>query len=209
MSDGSSDRCLLYVLRWLLISNGVARAIQGSWADLGRLRNVPKQLGEKISLALQFYPCDLLLIHRDAETKQPTDRRREIAKAVRQASAVMGQLPPAICVVPVRMSEAWFLFDDTAIRHAAGNPGGRKPLALPRIGQIETLPDPKDRLYDLIKQASGLNGRRLQRFNAAAAVLRLASIIDDYGALRALPAFRALEDELRAVVGNNRWNTRD
>jgi hypothetical protein len=38
---------------------------------------------------------------------------------------------PVVCVVPVRMMEAWLLIDEMAIRRVAGNPNGRIPIELP------------------------------------------------------------------------------
>jgi hypothetical protein len=40
----------------------------------------------------------------------------------------------AICVIPVRMQEAWLLFDETAIKFAAGNRTYPKSLNLPLTG---------------------------------------------------------------------------
>jgi hypothetical protein len=46
----------------------------------------------------------------------------------------MGQTPVRhIPVVPVRMTEAWLLADEFAIRSAPGNPNGTQSLDLPDL----------------------------------------------------------------------------
>ena len=48
-----------------------------------------------------------------------------------------------VCVVPVRMQEAWLLIDEAALRRAAGDPNGTQPLAMPDVQRLEELADPK------------------------------------------------------------------
>jgi len=139
LSDGSSDRALLHVLRYLLLANGVVLPIHSEWVDLRRFPRPPRRLHERIRLALKWGPCDLLFVHRDAESASLTERRREIEMAVATVSADASTAPPAICVVPVRMTEAWFPFSESALREAAGNPNGRLPLALPAL-EVSPIP---------------------------------------------------------------------
>ncbi len=119
LSDGPSDRALLPLLSWLLRTHGVERALQAEWADLRRLPNPPTGLTDRIRRGLELYPCDLLFVHRDAERASHADRVGEIHGALRQVAAAQ-PIPPAVCVVPVRMQEAWLLFDEAALRTAAG-----------------------------------------------------------------------------------------
>lgn len=214
ISDGSSDKALLPILHWLLSQYYPDTPINGEWADLTGLSTPPNKLTEKILISCRLYPCDLLFIHRDAENKSLDIRREEIAEAVTnaQAEAVTNAqdrlhesneaslLPNHICVIPVRMTETWLLFDDLAIRKAASNPNGRVPLSLPSFQKLEHLPDPKKELYDLLRKASELRGRRLKKFKPREGVHRLAECIDDYSRLRNLPAFQALENEIRKLV---------
>jgi len=198
LSDGSSDRVLLPLLEWLLGENS-SRAFQPQWADLRLLAAPPRTLLERVQAAIQLYPCDLLFIHRDAE-KAPREVR------VREIRQRLGTLErPAVCIVPVRMQEAWFLFDEQALRRAAGNPNGRATLTLPDPDQIERIPDPKDLIHGLLRQASELPARRLRRFDPAAALHRVAELIDDFSPLRALPAFQALESDVRALLLERSW----
>ena len=168
--DGSSNEGLLPILTWLIHQQGVTFPVQGVWADLRRLRSPPRVLADRIPRAVELYPCDLLFIHRDAETSPREDRASEIQRAVREA--LPEGAPPCVCVVPVRMQEAWMLF------------------AL---------------LYEALKRASGLSGRRLRRVSLARAARRITDLIDDFTPLHAFDAFRAMAAELRHVMRQCEW----
>lgn len=204
LTDGISDQALIPILTWTLRQQGVRIAIQPEWADLRRLPQAKRTLADRIALSIEYYPCDLLFVHRDAERESRQVRITEIHKAIANLSAPVPV--PIICVVPVRMQEAWLLFDETAIRVAAGNPNGKAPLDLPPVANLENLPDPKDILHDLLRQASGLSGRRLKKFVASKEARRVTDFIDDFSLLRRLPAFNAFEDEVRAVLVEQKWH---
>ena len=205
LSDGSSDKALMPILTWLLRTHQVECAIQSTWADLRRLPKPPKTLLPRIISSLELYPCDLLFVHRDAE-KEPREKRVvEIQEAVEKAVKKSVAVPPAVCVIPVCMQEAWLLFDEAALRKAAGNPRGRQPLQLPDIAKLEQLPDPKKILHKLLCEASGLTGRRLKQFSVNERVHRVAELIDDFSPLTALPAFQALEAEIIQVIQVQGW----
>jgi hypothetical protein len=182
LSDGASDRALIPILRWALIENAVRLSIQPSWADLRGLRRPPKGLAKRLAAALEYWPCDLLFIHRDAEGDEPQDRRLEIDKAVQEVFAQAGNLPRAVFVVPVRMLEAWFLTDLDAIRQAAGNPGGGQQLKIPDVQSIESLPDPKNLLYEILRDASGLSGRQRRKMQVSHAVHRIGQVKSEFTA---------------------------
>lgn len=198
LADGPTDKRLIPLLTWLLREHLPDYALQPLWADLRRLPKQPKHLTEKIITSVALYPCDLLFIHRDAENEPMQHRVQEIhtAKTAAGEKAVM----PFICVVPIRMQEAWLLFDEAAIRQAAGNPNGREPLTLPQLSKIESLVDPKADLYKLLRDASGLSGHRRQRVPVAHYAYRVADLIDDFSPLRALSAFQALETAVAQVI---------
>jgi hypothetical protein len=103
------------------------------------------------------------------------------------------------------MQEAWFLFNEQAIRSAAGNPQGRQSLHLPRLLHLEELPDPKAVLFGLLREASGLTGRRQKKMQVSACVHRIAELTDDSSPLHALPAFVSLENEIAQAVRDNGW----
>jgi len=204
ISDGPSDRALIPILTWVLREKGDVTRVQAEWADLGRLPRPPKSLSDRILLAIDLFPCDLLFVHRDAERQEPKRRYEEIHSAIREASS-QGFRTPAVCVVPVQMTEAWLLFDEVAIRLAAGNPNGKNPLNLPEISEIEQISDPKDILFQVLREASGLTARRLKKFNLSGARIRITEVIVDFSPLRGLRAFQELEKRI-LILRQNGWS---
>lgn len=201
VTDGPSDAALIYPLTWLIQVNRVKHPLVPQWADLRRLREQPHGLRERVNAAIGWYPCELLFIHRDAERAPRPSRVAEIQEAVRLLSA-----PPVVCVVPVRMTEAWFLFDEAAIRHAAGNPNSRDLIELPKLSRVEDEPNPKQVLRSALLAASGMSLRRQRGFPVTERIHRLAELIDDFSPLRALSAFRALEEDLQNQLEAQGWN---
>ncbi|MEZ4310415.1 MAG: hypothetical protein R3F14_20430 [Polyangiaceae bacterium] len=191
LPDGSSDRALLPLLRWLLRERSTA-PFELTWADLRRLRQPPSKLADRVRVTLDLHPCHILVVHRDAERDPPEKRLEEIARAT------TGVPVPIVCAVPVRMTEAWLFVDEHAIRHAAGCPNGTMPLGLPPLRDVESLSDPKDLLFSTLRTASNLSGRRLKKFDPDR--FRLASLIEDFSPLRVLPSFRALEASLQSAL---------
>lgn len=205
LSDGSSDKALIPHLTWLLEQNGLSLPIVPAWADLSRLREKPGGLAQRIERSIELYPCELLFIHRDAERENPNNRREEIAEALTNMDRTILK-PPSLCVVPVRMQEAWLLFDEAAIRRASGNPHGTSILNLPRMSNIERLPDPKETLYELLKTASEKMGRRLKQFNIRHSAVQVSEFIEDFSPLRNLTAFNQLEIDVQEIIDINGWN---
>lgn len=204
LSDGSSDRALMPLLEWLLRQHLPDVAIQGTWADLRPLWKPPATLSERIQTSVNLFPCDLLFIHRDAERVPYTQRVQEIDLAVDELRARY-VLPPTLSMVPVRMQEAWLLIDEAAIRSAAGNPHGTRPLALPRLREIEEIPDPKTLLHDLLRAATENRGRRRRKTRVQTFAHRVAELIDDFSSLRQVRAFAALEHDIVRTVQDNAW----
>ena len=202
--DGSSDAALLPILTWLLKTHGVSCAIQPEWADLRQLHLKKRGLADRICRSLDLFPCDLLFVHRDAEREPREKRVDEINEAIKKA-ITSHQVPPAVCVVPVRMQETWLLFDEAAIKYAAGNRSGRQSLALPPIRQLEQLSNPKAILYECLRQASGLSGHRLKRFPVHRRVHRVTEFIGDFSPLQVLSAFNALESDIVAIIEQRSW----
>jgi hypothetical protein len=174
---------------------------KGVRADFWRLPQKPTDLIERLVKAVELFPCDILFVHRDAEKEAPTDRMHEIRVAFDAATA-RGIRLPAVAVVPVRMLEAWLLFNEGAIRHAAGNPNSKAPLNLPLLTRAESRPDPKRDLKEALLAASELKGRRLKKFNTATAFGRIVDFIEDFSPLRELPAFQSFEDSIKRLKSN-------
>ena len=200
LSDGSSDKMLMPIIEWLLYQHCPEIAVAPSWADLRKLAQPPKTLPGKIAVALDLYPCDLLFVHRDAERESYAIRHAEIYRELDGLAT-----PPAVCIIPVRMLEAWFLFDELAIRKAAGNPHGHNFLTLPNINLLENLPDPKNLLFDLVKDSSGLSRVRLKRLKPHKCAFLVSQLIDDFSPLRSIHAFQSLELELVATLMGHGW----
>ncbi len=204
VTDGSADAVLIPILTWLLRENGVEYAIQSEWADLSRIsRRKGRRLDNKIYWSIELYPCDLLFVHRDAEREPRENRVNEITTAIQR---IVTPVPPTICVVPVRMQEAWLLFDEIAINQAAGNSSNSQSLNLPPINRLENLPDPKVELHNRLKQASNLSGRRLRKFPVNEHARRVTQFIQDFSLLRRLSAFAALESELQQIIKQQGWD---
>ncbi|MBI4661108.1 MAG: DUF4276 family protein [Verrucomicrobia bacterium] len=206
VAEGPSDEVLKYPLHWLLAQGGVMRAIEATFPDLRQWPQPLRGLPDRIRAALVLSdPCDLLFVHRDSDGEPRENRCAEIQRAIEEVAADLRQRP-YVCVVPVRMTEAWFLFDEALLRKAVDNPHGRVPLDLPSLSRVESLPDPKELLQQLISTATEKPPRRLKGFSSTAAFHRLASLITDFSPLRRLQAFQALEADVRHIIQAAGWN---
>jgi hypothetical protein len=200
-ADGSSDIVLLHHLKWLLrhhLDSSVA--IEPQWADLRFVNKKPKNLTEKLEFVLHLYPCDILFVHRDAERAAPEDRYIEISSAI----AKLKEIPQHVGVVPVRMTEAWLLFDEQAVRKASGNPNGQMDIQIP-YSEVEKIPDPKVLLHDTLKTASGLSERRRKSFDVQQSMHRIAEYVDDFSPLLKVPAFAKLEKDIIDALTTCGW----
>jgi hypothetical protein len=193
LTDGSSDDSLRYPIDWLLRDLGWLE-VDGAWADLRSLRNPPRDLPERVRQACFLFPCDLLMIHRDAEN-EPLERR---ISEIEEAATAARRAAPHVCVVPVRMVEAWLLHDESAIRRAAGNPNGTRPLDLPDVARVEELADPKTHLRRALLDAVADRGRHRRRAKREFGERRrrVAELITNYSPLRQLEAFASFERRL-------------
>ncbi len=201
LGDGPSDRLLDHPIKWALRREEV-RIDKAQWADLTSLRTKPAGLSERVRAALNLYPADLLFVHRDAEAAPLGVQREEIEEAVAGISS------GHVAVVPVRMTEAWFLHDEAAIRSASGNPKGTVPLHLPKPMEVESLPDPKKALFDQLVTASEHAGRRRKKLTRptqlAAMRARTAELVGDYSVLLNVPAFDTFLGDLRRALAELR-----
>ncbi len=199
VADGSSDRVLLPILEWLLEQHCTAD-IELQFAD--HLPAGASTLQERIRLAADYYPCHLLFVHRDAESEDPALRQEQI----QAAWAGSGVVAPLVTVIPVRMTEAWLLLDELAIRGAAGNPNGTSALHLPQPGRLEQQRDPKLALFEALRVASGLSPTRLRGFQPEARRHRVTELMratnQGFGPLRRLSSFARLESQVVQVFAN-------
>ena len=65
-----------------------------------------------------------------------TKQEKEIREAIATSSITRSRPIPAVLVIPIRMMEAWLLFEEQCIRQAAGCPRGKVPLGLPKLTMI-------------------------------------------------------------------------
>lgn len=203
-TDGPSDKALLPVIRWVVLQTFPGRTLEYDlqWADLGRV--VRKDISKpRVEQAIHYYPCDLLLVHRDAESRDLSlieGRYREIEAELR------GYTIPAVPIVPITMTEAWLLIDEAAIKKAADNPNSSAKLTLPAPNRLEKLPDPKETLHELLIEACEFRGRRLEKFKVDSEMarrrVRVAELIDDFSLLRQLSAFQRFEQEWNVALAN-------
>ena len=150
IADGPSDRKLLPILRWSLRRTRP----EGLFLDAVFIPRRALPIAQIVEQVTALYDPGLIFVHRDAERESYEVRRTEIPRS--------GHNGP---VVPVRMTEAWLLIDESALRQASGKPNGKARLVMPPVERLESLPDPKGVLEDLLLEASGSRGRRRRRFD--------------------------------------------
>lgn len=191
------------LLRRMLLHSGTTLPLSGTWVDPQRLPLGTRTLTARLQYALDLYPCDLLFVHRDSERQDPPIRYAEVTDAL----ANLAVLPPVLCVVPVRMTEAWLLTDEAAIRRAADNPHGSVALSLPALHTVERIPDPKQKLFDLLRTASQKSGRRLDQFkrDESERRFRVAELTEDISPLQHIPAFQRLQSEIQQLMQSQGW----
>ena len=131
------------------------------------------------------------------------ERLAEIEESLKEARVAQ---KPVVCVIPVRMTEAWLLIDEAALRRAAGNPNGKQHLNLPSVARLEGLSDPKRVLYGLLRQASGFHGRRLKSLNRKLSGHRVADFIRDFRPLYRLTAFQRLAADVASTAQAQGWS---
>ncbi|WP_338414638.1 hypothetical protein [uncultured Sphaerotilus sp.] len=191
VADGSSDRVLIPLLEMLLDEH-----CPGPYRP-PHLVELPAGLSliERIKQALDLYPCDLLFVHRDAEKESSASRAAEIRHALEEIE----RCPSSMLIVPVRMTESWLLVEEKAIRAAAGNPSGKTPLGLPAITKLESLPNPKQVLFDALRTASELPASRLRKFypEEKRHGVTAQMDVDSLARLRRLPSFQHLEHQIQ------------
>ncbi len=191
LTDGSSDKTLIPIVNWALEQIPNIR-FNSQFAEVSLRPSAG--LFRRAAAAIKVYECDILLVHRDAE-KLPANLR--IAE-IREHLIELGK--PYVPIVPIRMTEAWLLIDEQAIRSAANNPNGTIELSIPEAHRLEDISDPKNLLFEKLKLASELPSGRMHKFRPEFRRHRVAELISDFSQLRNLSAFKQFEDELNKCV---------
>ncbi|MEO6832931.1 MAG: hypothetical protein ABI378_10570 [Chitinophagaceae bacterium] len=200
IADGSSDKVLLDIIKWSLDNLYPKLSNNGVHADFRNLLKPPENgdVKARILKAIKYYPCDILFYHRDAEDNSATIIEERKSEVLNNAD----NKQPIVCIVPVVMTESWLMFDELAIKRASGNRNYKMGLDLPPINRIESIKDPKDRLYKLLREISGIKKRNLSKFNPGRMVHLIAEYIDDFSELRGLSSFKVFEKDLKIAVEN-------
>ena len=194
LGEGTSDEGIaVHVER---IAEGCGLDVALTVPDLGLLplkdRTVRGKLEAVMTLGATF---DLVVVHRDSDNVDRREREQEIREAVEIAVPEC----PHVAVVPVKMTEAWLVLDEVAIRSVAGNPAGRMSLGLPGPREAERIADPKAVLREALVAASGLTGRKRTIFQRGFSHQRrqLLERLDHNGAVQHLPSWRTFVDDLQ------------
>ena len=200
ISDGSSDKVLMNIIKWLLDDLFPTTSFIGSYADL---RVIPKriQLGDvakRIYTSYEYYPFDILFYHRDAESTDIKIIEERIKEITDNLSEKYKEI--TICVIPVKMMETWLLFDVNAIKLAAGNRNYSGEINLPALNVLEKKQQPKEILHQILREVSGKKSRNLKNFNVHQAVHFLGEFIEDFSALRQLSSFQKFEIDLKVAL---------
>ncbi|MEU2093265.1 hypothetical protein [Nocardia beijingensis] len=196
--EGTSDLPLAEIIETLFIDRGID--VRLSKPDYALLGKVAKDVASRVEAGLRLLggPIDLVVVHRDADNAGFEERRNEIAYAVRSVNETVKTMP----VIPVRMTEAWLLLDEDAIRRVAGNPRGKKNLNLPPVRRIESVPDPKQLLQQCILTAADCTGRRREqvakRFHEHRR--QLLRSIDSTGPITNLPSWQQLVKDIESAT---------
>lgn len=197
LAEGSSDRVLLPIIRWMLSQHHVAYEWSEQLANLSALPVAPRSLTDRITASINYFPSDVLFVHRDSDSSSVESRVEEI----RAAFADRADSPDVTCipVIPVRMTEAWLLISEAALRASVDNRNGRVVLNLPAINTLEAIPNPKQLLEETLLMASELTGRRRKKFHFPAHRARIPDSIDNWNRLLELPSARRLYDDIACL----------
>lgn len=188
LGEGTSDGGLVTHIETIAARQDIDVAVTAP--DLGQLPMPPGRAVDAKPRAVAELGgvYDLIVVHRDADNQGVSAREREIAAAVESVANSVPHVP----VVPVRMTEAWLLTSEEELRWVAGNPNGRMALKLPTPAGVERVADPKSLLKEVLAQASGATGRRLDRFHQRFSQHRrqLLERLDPFGPVTRLPSWQ-------------------
>lgn len=198
VAEGSSDLPLANIVESLFLDRGVS--VRLSTPDFALLPKVAKDVKSRIVSGLELVrgSVDVVVVHRDSDNVDPNLRREEIERAVADAGARSMTVP----VIPVRMTEAWLLLDEIAIRQVAGNPRGKVDLCLPKAAEVERKSDPKKLLQECLLAAAEVTGRRRDKVATRFGHHRrqLLERLDISGPVATLESWRTLVADVEAVV---------
>lgn len=197
LADGPSDLPLATHIEAMCASAGTGVAVTA--IDPERLYGVGLTVEARLRyLFAHLGQFDAVFVHRDAEAQPPKFRFEEVEHAAMATRAPA----PVVAVVPIRMTEAWLLLDENAIRRIAGRPNGRNPLGLPSRKAAESIADPKAVLKEALLAASETSGRRRDQFKRDFERHRrlLLEQLDPSGPVGALSAWKRLQADVHGLL---------
>lgn len=194
LHEGPSDAGLVAVLETLLVEAGFDEVY-------GEARLKKGSVGETLaSMADNQESFHVVFVHRDADRAGRDARAAEISRAAMSVTWAAGDEPRVVPVIPVTMTEAWLLLEETAIRAICGNPRGTEALNLPKLHEIEGIADPKTLLFDALRKAAPRGGRRrVTDREVGSWRSRLLERLDVHGQVTQLSAWKALEKDIAGV----------
>lgn len=197
--EGTSDAPLAEIVESMFREHAVSVRITSP--DFSLLeRRVAKDLPSRMraGLKLMASDVDIIICHRDADNQGHGARKGEMVSALSK----IGGRSMLVPVIPVRMTEAWLLLDEPAIRTIAGSPGGTSDLALPKKGEVEGIADPKAVLKASILRAAQVTGRRRARLDERFSSHRrqLLERLDCFGPVAELPSWKRMLAEIGVVA---------
>ena len=197
VAEGSSDAPIAAIVEGLFLRHECTVSLTSpDFAALKVAKDVRSRLTAGANL-IQL-PLEVVVVHRDADRAGHQARLDEIESAVPPSLNGVRCVP----VVPVRMTEAWLLLNEEAIRMVAGNPRGRNDLSLPKPVDVENLPDPKATLAAVLLEAANVTGRRRDRLSRRFSQNRrqLLERLDPAGAVQMLPSWQRLVERVGVVA---------
>lgn len=191
LADGRSDQSLQSIIGWVIEQHFPHLRLQAAFA-FDHMPPISAGLRKRVEAAAKLYGGDVLFVHRDAERDGYDVRLAELDAALLDIPVIY------VPVIPVRMTEAWLLGDEGAIRRAAENPRGRMALQLPAKERWESLPDPKAILFEALHRAADRPARRpIDEHRCRSRVADLS--VNGFAHLRALDSFCHFEDAVIRV----------
>lgn len=207
LAEGPNDEALTYHLTWLLSCHFPEDDVQPT-AFVTKRGTGGKNLAQCMRIAVRNQPCDILFVHRDADSADAEPRHQEIQAA---HARIREEFPNVVAVVPIQETESWLLFNADAIFAAVGRtPQGS--LALPPLSRIEQQSNPKEVFCETLREAHGSTGRRAADFNPHHSQHYIAiarAIADTPNAFKPLldhvNAFQRLNRDIEALTRNHAW----
>ena len=206
-AEGSTDYRLLGRILYRTVEN-LCVFHADEVVEIGDVRELdaPKvyQDGSRAARILEAARQDIgafhiLFIHADANGDAGRARQERVEPAVRLIRQEEGLTNThCVAVVPVRETEAWALADGDALRGAFGTNLDDEGLGVPtRPQEVERLPVPGQVLDHALREVAGRSRRRRYRVTT---YLNAIGERVDLTRLRAVPAYRRFEGDLRAAL---------